>query len=187
MKLVVGLGNKGEEYLGTRHNVGFNFLDFLSRKLSFEFSEKNKYALYADKSIRGTKTLFIKPLTYMNLSGEAVRFFAEKHKSTVGDIIIIHDDLELPVYTVKIKMGGGDGGHNGIKSITECLNNSAYARVRLGIGRPVQRGQVTDYVLGKFTDEERIGFEKKFETVETFLYNFISMGYQKAAGRFKDE
>lgn len=186
MKLIAGLGNKGTEYKGTRHNVGFMFADFLASKLGFSFTEKNKYAAYATKSIRGVSVLFIKPLTYMNLSGEAVKFFADKHKISPEDILICHDDMDLPLFTVKLKNGGGDGGHNGIKSITGNLGTDKYPRIRFGVGRPENKSQTVDYVLGPFSNEETAEFEKKFDNLQDFIHNFVSMGYEKSAGRFKD-
>lgn len=187
MKLIVGLGNKGEEYKKTRHNVGFTFLDYLTDEVNIKFSEKNKLSVFAEKNINNEKILFVKPQTYMNHSGKAVCFFVHKYEIAISDILIIHDDIDLSFAKVKIKKGGGDAGHNGIKSISAKLGNSNFCRIRIGIGRPEKKGTEADYVLDEFTDKEKDSLYKKFIIIKNFVYNWIMFGYEKAAGRFKDE
>jgi len=185
MKLIAGLGNKGKEYEATRHNIGFEFLDYFAGSLKAKTDKKNKYARWAEKSVKGNKVILLKPLTFMNLSGEAVKFFASKHKVKPEDIAVIHDDIDLELYKVKIKFGGGDAGHKGIISITEKLGTPGFARVRIGVGRPETKGKTCNYVLGKMSAEEAEEFSKKFESIKDFIMNFIIMDYNKAAGRFR--
>ncbi len=187
MKLIAGLGNKGPEYSHTRHNIGFEFIDYLAGKNKFHVSAKNSLAHFTERVLAGRDCVIIKPLTYMNLSGDAVKAFADKYKVKKDDIIIIHDDIDLPLYKVKIKQGGGNGGHNGIKSITERLGTQEYARIRIGVGKPDHKSQTVDYVLGQLDRIEMENFTKKFATAEKFLYDWIENGFTKAAGRFKDE
>lgn len=187
MKLIAGLGNKGKEYKKTRHNVGFIFLDYLADELNIKFSEKNKLSVFSKKIINNEEILFLKPQTYMNFSGKAVYFFVQKYKIAVSDILIIHDDIDLPFAKLKIKKGGGDAGHNGIKSISEELGNSNFCRIRIGIGRPEKKGTEADFVLDEFTKKEKDNLYKKFFIIKDFVYNWITSGYEKAAGRFKDE
>ncbi|MFP4466099.1 MAG: aminoacyl-tRNA hydrolase [Candidatus Goldiibacteriota bacterium] len=185
MKLIAGLGNKDPEYAGTRHNIGFDFLDHMAEKLKFEFDSKNKFAVSAEKTIRSEKVVFIKPLTYMNLSGKAVVFWAGKNKIPPENILVVHDDMDIEFGTAKIKIGGGAAGHNGIMDITQRLNTPEFVRLRIGVGRPRLRGKSTDHVLGRFSEEEAEEIKKLFEQLEDFVMNFVHMGYAKAAGRFK--
>ena len=186
MKLIAGLGNKGSEYAHTRHNIGFEFIDYLSAKNKFQVSAKNSLANFAEKKFDDIDTVVIKPLTYMNLSGDAVKFFASKYKVVPTNILIIHDEIDIPPYKIKIKFGGSDGGHNGIKSIIERLGTKDFPRVRIGVGKPEHKSQTVDHVLGKMDKTDMETYNKKFEVVEKFLLNWLNVGYTKAAGKFKD-
>jgi peptidyl-tRNA hydrolase, PTH1 family len=186
MKLIVGLGNKGSEYAHTRHNIGFEFIDFLAAKHKFQVSAKNSLAHFSEKSFDSEDTVVIKPLTYMNLSGDAVKFFASKYKVVPTNILVIHDEIDIPPYKIKIKTGGGDGGHNGIKSIIERLATKEFPRVRIGVGKPEHKSQTVDHVLGKMDKADMENYNKKFEVVESFMLDWLKLGYTKAAGRFKD-
>lgn len=186
MKLIVGLGNKGKEYNNTRHNVGFIFLDYFADELKVNWIEKNKFAIFTKKNINNEKIIFAKPLTYMNLSGKAVYFFVQKYKIDISDILIIHDEIDLPFLKIKIKKGGGDAGHNGIKSIIQELNNNNFCRIRIGIGKPEEKNKVVDYVLDTFNKEELERMPKKFDLIKEFIYNWIYSGYEKAVSKFKD-
>jgi peptidyl-tRNA hydrolase, PTH1 family len=150
MHLIVGLGNIGEKYQLTRHNVGFLVIDEMIKNLST--SNINKSNFKADVFKSGYN-LFVKPKTYMNLSGEAVYSIKEYYKIDMEDIIVIHDDLDLPFGTVKFKVGGGHGGHNGLKSLDANIGKE-YIRVRVGIGKPQDKNDVVNYVLGNFSKEE---------------------------------
>ncbi|WP_320033331.1 aminoacyl-tRNA hydrolase [Halarcobacter sp.] len=150
MHLIVGLGNIGEKYELTRHNIGFLVIDEMTKSLNT--SNINKSNFKADVFKSGYN-LFVKPKTYMNLSGDAVVAIKEYYKIDIEDIIVIHDDLDLPFGTVKFKIGGGHGGHNGLKSIDSHIGKD-YIRVRIGIGKPLNKEDVANYVLSNFSKEE---------------------------------
>lgn len=155
MFLIVGLGNPGNEYKDTRHNVGFNFIGNLSEQLATKLERKDKFkAYYALTKLGEWEVILLKPDTYMNLSGISVKLIASFYKIPTDKIIIIHDDIDLNLGRVAHKFSGGAAGHNGLKSIDENIGNN-YHRIRIGIGRPSDpRYMVSDYVLGKFTTEE---------------------------------
>lgn len=163
MKLLVGLGNPGSEYAGTRHNVGFMAVDEIVRRYPFDSFQKKFKGQLAAGLIEGEKVYVLKPATYMNLSGESVHAAATFYKIALEDIIVFHDDMDLPLAKIKVKQGGGAGGHNGLKSIDAHLGPN-YHRVRIGVDKPVTREQVVDWVLSRFSkaDQEQIvGLLKK--------------------------
>ena len=164
IKLIVGLGNPGPSYTLNRHNVGFLALDYISEFFRcIPFKEKNNF-LYTDSHYEGYKCVFIKPMTYMNCSGFAVQKIANFHKISTDDIIVIHDDLDLEFARIKSKIGGGAGGHNGLKSIDTCIGKH-YQRIRIGIGRPIEKEQVSNYVLSNFSQTELKELEFVFNNV----------------------
>ncbi|MFO0582184.1 MAG: aminoacyl-tRNA hydrolase [Anaeromyxobacter sp.] len=151
MKLVVGLGNVGPEYARTRHNVGFLVADRLAQALRADFAAEKKFsAELAEGKLAGERVLVMKPTTYMNASGEAVGPALRFYKLGLEDLVVVHDDLELAEYRVQLKVGGGHGGNNGVKSVNSHVGGTNYARVRVGVGRPPQFMDPADYVLGKF-------------------------------------
>ena len=151
--LIVGLGNIGPKYYNTRHNVGFNILDFLAEKESLIF-ESAKLGDITTYKLKGRTFLLLKPSTFMNLSGKAVRFWLEKEKIPLENLLVITDDLNLPIGTFRIKSKGSDGGHNGLKDIQNVLNTTNYNRFRFGISDEFSKGRQVDYVLSEWTDEE---------------------------------
>ena len=151
--LVVGLGNIGAEYAHTRHNLGFMVLDAWAQASNILF-ESARYGATATVAYKGRKIHLLKPSTYMNLSGNAVRYWIQKLKVPLANVIIICDDLNLPFGTVRMRMEGSDGGHNGLKNIQECLGTKRYARIRIGIGNQFQPGQQIDFVLGELAPEQ---------------------------------
>lgn len=154
MKIVVGLGNPGSEYSGTRHNVGFMAIDELARRLGISSWKKRNQALVAE--YRGAEpVVLVKPQTYMNLSGIAVGELARWYKVPPADVIVIFDDMDLPVGRLRLRTKGGSGGHRGIESLLNHLPNDGFGRVRIGIDRPPTSWQVADYVLSSFTPEEQ--------------------------------
>ncbi len=153
MKLFVGLGNPGDKYAKNRHNIGFMALDRIAKQHGFSPWKKKFHALAADGEIGGEKILLLKPETFMNDSGRAVQDAARFHKIEVQDIVVFHDELDLTPAKVKVKTGGGNAGHNGLRSITAQLEND-YKRVRLGIGHPGSKDAVTHYVLNDFAKVE---------------------------------
>lgn len=185
MKLIAGLGNPGKEYENTRHNMGFIFANYFAAMQKLKFKKADK-AESASGEISGEKIILVKPQTFMNLSGRAVAPVAAYKKIAVNDILIIHDDVDLPMLDIRIKKGGGDGGHNGLKSITESLGDNNYIRVRIGVGRPENPAMDTaDWVLSKIPKDSLDGLDKKFEAIENFVLTWISEGYDKAASKFK--
>jgi PTH1 family peptidyl-tRNA hydrolase len=155
MKIIVGLGNPGKKYDRTRHNAGFLVADEIARNLRIEISQEKYSACFGKGRIGSEDTVLAKPLTFMNDSGRAVGALLRETYSTVADLIVIHDELDIPFGTVRIKIGGGHGGHNGLRSIIEVIGSSDFVRVRVGIGRPVLGMDAAAYVLGPFSTEER--------------------------------
>lgn len=153
MKLIIGLGNPGPQYAHTRHNLGFMAVEALASELgaSWKIWGQGSHSEIAQATLKGEKVILQKPLTYMNLSGQAAVAAAHFFKILPDEILVIHDDLDLPFGDVRLKVGGGEGGQNGLKSITKSLSSSAYARVRMGIGRPPHAGMdPADWVLKPF-------------------------------------
>lgn len=176
MKLVVGLGNPGREYKNTRHNVGFMVLDNYLGKVNWKTKMENYY--YTDE-INGEQIIFIKPLTYMNLSGLSVNKIVKFFKIEMKDILVIQDDLDMSVGTYKIKRNSSSGGHNGIKSIIQELNSEEFGRLKIGIGKSSQ--MPTDkYVLAKFSTDEMKSIEENMETYKQIVDSFIKNGIEEA-------
>lgn len=151
--LIVGLGNIGQEYKNTRHNIGFLVVDALAEKKDATF-EPNKQGDTAKFKHRGRSFILLKPSTYMNLSGKAVRYWMQKEKIPIERVIIIVDDLNLPFGKIRLRNKGSDGGHNGLKSINQVVGQNNYPRIRIGVGNDFHKGKQVDYVLGKWSDEE---------------------------------
>jgi PTH1 family peptidyl-tRNA hydrolase len=181
--LIVGLGNKGDEYTETRHNVGFKVADKIAETLEVTFKSSN-FGLLAEGKYKGRKVLILKPDTYMNLSGNAVKFWLLRENIPIENLMIITDDLSLPFGTLRMKMKGSDAGHNGLKSIQEQLQTQDYPRLRFGISAEFKDGQQIDYVLGKWNEEEK---EKLFERIEKFskaCLSFVFSGIQNTMTTF---
>lgn len=175
MKLIVGLGNPDKEYDKTRHNVGFMVIDNYLGSVNWS----NKFnALYCEKVINGEKIIFVKPLTYMNNSGNAVGEFVRYFNIDSNDILVIQDDLDLNVGDYKLKMHSSSGGHNGIKSIIASLGNQDFPRLKVGIGS-VKKDEVIDYVLGKFSKSELEVLNELFNTFDKIINSFINEGIDK--------
>jgi PTH1 family peptidyl-tRNA hydrolase len=156
--LVVGLGNPGREYAAHRHNVGFRVADLLASRVGAKFGRsKRAHAEVAEGRLGygGPKLILVKPLTYMNLSGSAVASLAQFFKVPLEQVLAVHDELDVPFGEIRVKRGGGEGGHNGLRSMSKSLGSKDYARVRFGIGRPPGRQDPADYVLSEFGSAER--------------------------------
>ncbi|NTW75431.1 MAG: aminoacyl-tRNA hydrolase [Candidatus Moranbacteria bacterium] len=164
MKLIVGLGNPGKEYGGTRHNIGFMFLDFLRESWNFEpFQPTPKWKGLTSAGMHdGEKTILLKPETFMNRSGESVRSIMDFFKISVDDIIVIHDDLDIVPGTFKVAKGSGAAGHNGVADLIEKLGAKDFTRIRIGIGRPPENIPADAFVLSPFTESELLSMEKTF-------------------------
>jgi PTH1 family peptidyl-tRNA hydrolase len=154
MKIVIGLGNPGRKYERTRHNAGFMAVDEIASRLRFDLSAEKYHALVGKGRIDGEEALLAKPQTFMNESGRSVRAALRYTTAGVADLIVVHDELDLPLGTVRVKVGGGHGGHNGLKSINAHVGSPDYARVRVGVGRPPAAVDPADYVLGRFPRAE---------------------------------
>ncbi len=160
MKLVVGLGNPGPEYARTRHNLGFLVADALARAWRTDFGTRKFGAEIAEVQAAGEKVWIMKPQTYMNLSGEAVGAAVRFLKLPLEALVVVHDDLELPAFRVQVKVGGGHGGHNGLKSLESHLGSPDYVRVRVGVGRPPPQVAPADWVLGRFGQGDEAAVEE---------------------------
>lgn len=156
MKLIVGLGNPGKKYEATRHNVGFEVVDKLAQNLNISLKEEKWKGLFGFDTINGEKIFLLKPLTYMNLSGEAVRPLMDYYKINIEDVLVIYDDLDLPPGKIRLRQKGSHGGHNGIKSLLAHLGTEHFKRIRIGIGRPESGTPVANYVLSTFSPSEKI-------------------------------
>lgn len=172
MKLIVGLGNPGKEYEKTRHNVGFMAIDILAKYYNIEVSKNKFEGLYGEINLNNEKIILLKPQKYMNLSGEVVKRYVDFYKINIDDIIIINDDLDLPVGKIKIKYKGSCGGHNGLRNIELNLNTDKYKRIKIGISNN-KFYDTKDYVLGKFNEEDlnliNNSINKMPEIINTYL------------------
>jgi PTH1 family peptidyl-tRNA hydrolase len=173
--LIVGLGNIGAEYVNTRHNIGFKILDYFAKKESLTF-QTAKLGEIAEFKIKGRTILLLKPNTYMNLSGKAVKYWMEKEKIEKENILIITDDLNISFGTIRIKTKGSDGGHNGLKNIQLLLNSTEYPRFRFGISDAFKKGKQIDYVLGDWTDEEKLKLTERLELSSKIISSFALAG-----------
>lgn len=173
--LIIGLGNKGEEYAETRHNVGFKIADKIVEKLDTSFNSSN-FGWLAEGKYKGRKVLVLKPDTYMNLSGNAVKFWMQKENIPLENVLVVTDDLALPFGTIRIKMKGGAGGHNGLKNIEEVLKTGNYTRLRFGISAEFKDGQQVDYVLGKWSEEEEDKLSERLQKSADACLSFVFAG-----------
>lgn len=173
--LVVGLGNIGFEYVNTRHNIGFKILDYFANKKSISF-QTAKLGDIAEFKVKGRTILFLKPNTYMNLSGKAVKYWLEKENIEKENMLVITDDLNLAFGTIRIKTKGSDGGHNGLKNIQLLLNSTEYPRYRFGISDAFKKGQQVDYVLGEWSEEEKEKLKERLEISSEIIKSFALAG-----------
>jgi PTH1 family peptidyl-tRNA hydrolase len=184
LRLVVGLGNPGPEYARTRHNVGFLVADGLARALRAEFSVR-KFGAEIAEAVAGSERLWImKPQTYMNHSGEAVGPAVRFFQLPLESVVVVHDDLELEPFRVQVKVGGGHGGHNGIKSLNAHLGSPDYVRVRLGVGRPPPQQDPADYVLGRFARADDAALEEAVALAVEAARAAVEQGAVKAMNEF---
>ena len=182
MKLIVGLGNPGSEYKNTRHNIGFYYLDLFTDKYNLSYKEKFN-GLYSKININGEDILLLKPLTYMNLSGDCVIKFVNYYKINIDDILVVHDDLDINLGKFKLKRNGSSGGHNGIKSIISNLNSEEFKRLKIGISKN-DLIDTKDYVLGKFTKEEQEILKKLELTIINLLDDYFKFSFGDLMSRY---
>lgn len=173
--LIVGLGNIGEKYANTRHNVGFKILDYFIKDEDTQF-EAVKLGDMAKVKIKGRSIILLKPSTFMNLSGKAVKYWLTKEKIPSDNLLIVTDDLNLPFGTLRLKTKGSDGGHNGLKDIQEKLQTTKYNRFRFGISDSFSKGRQVDYVLGEWNEEESKKLPKRLELTKKAISSFVLSG-----------
>ena len=180
--LIVGLGNPGQEYAGTRHNTGYMVLDAFAEASNTAFQDK-RYGFVAETSLKGRKLFLLKPTTFMNLSGNAVRYWMQKESIEQSHLLIIVDDLSLPLGTFRLKANGSNGGHNGLGHIQQLIGQN-YARLRMGIGNEFSRGQQVDWVLGKYSDDEQKTLKPAIDTAVEVIKSFVLAGIDITMNQF---
>ncbi len=181
--LIVGLGNIGSEYANTRHNIGFKVLDYIANQEGISF-QKVKLGEVAELKIKGRTLLLLKPNTFMNLSGKAVKYWLEKENIEKENMLVITDDLNLAFGTIRIKTKGSDGGHNGLKNIQLLLNSSEYPRFRFGISDAFKKGQQINYVLGEWDAEEKEKLKERLEISSEIVKSFALAGLNNTMNTF---
>ena len=184
MKLIAGLGNPGDRYSGTRHNIGFMVIDALGSRHAIRVDNNKKKSLTGSGIVAKKKVIMAKPQTFMNLTGEALGPLFSFLDIEVTDVIVVHDDLDLDFGRIKIKSGGGHGGHNGIRSIISHFGDKNFVRVRVGIGKPPKGWDISKYVLSQFSAEEKKGLDDLLERAADAVEMIISAGYLKAMNAF---
>ena len=180
--LIVGLGNKGIEYENTRHNIGFQVVNYMAETSGKQF-KADKLAHRAEIKYKGRILVLIKPTTYMNLSGKAVNYWLQKEKIKPDKMIVIVDDLALPFGTIRIKSKGSDGGHNGISNINQTIGGK-YPRIRFGIGNAFSKGKQVDYVLGKWSEQENKTLPARIEKMSDAVKSFATIGLERTMNYF---
>lgn len=181
--LIVGLGNIGEKYRYTRHNIGFLAVDQLVKNMEISFSASN-FGEVAQFKYKGRPVTVLKPNTFMNLSGDAVRFWMQKENISIDNVLVITDDLNLPFGMIRIRGKGSDGGHNGLKDIQNKLQNQKYARLRFGISGDFSNGHQIDYVLGTWSEEEVEKLPERLNTISDAILSFIFAGLNNTMNNF---
>ncbi len=180
--LIVGLGNPGYEYENTRHNTGFMVLDKMAESAGVSFEDK-RYGYVAETFIKGRKVFLLKPTTYMNLSGNAVRYWLQKENIDQKRLLVVVDDLSIPLGDYRLKGNGSNGGHNGLGNIQQLIGQQ-YARLRMGIGNDFQRGQQVDWVLGKYTDEDMRTLQPSIDEAVEIIRSFVLAGLDITMNQF---
>tara|TARA_R110000851_G_scaffold236358_1_gene388952 strand:+ start:246 stop:875 length:630 start_codon:yes stop_codon:yes gene_type:complete len=181
--LVVGLGNIGEEYAETRHNIGFKILDSLSLEEDFTF-ETAKLGDVGTFKVKGRSIICLKPSTYMNRSGKAVKYWMDKENIPLENVLIITDDINLSFGTIRLKTKGSDGGHNGLKDIQQYLFTTNYNRLRFGVGSDFGKGKQIDYVLGEWNQEEKDALIERYERVNALIRSFVLSGVNRTMNEY---
>lgn len=183
--LIVGLGNIGEDYIQTRHNIGFQALDALAKKHDFSF-ETAKLGDIGSFKIKGRSILCLKPSTYMNRSGKALKYWMEQEKIPIEHLLVLTDDINLQFGTLRLKTKGSDGGHNGLKDIQNALQTSSYNRLRIGVGSDFSKGRQVDYVLGKWSEKEEDALNERLAKVIALISSFVLAGVKITMNEFNN-
>ena len=181
--LIVGLGNFGNKFVNTRHNIGFKVLEDFTKKAKIKFKKK-RYVELAEKSINDKRIILIKPTSYINLSGEPVLYWKKKEKISLNNILIVSDDFNLPLGKIRFKPSGSSGGHNGLKDISNKLRTDDFARLRIGIGHPENSLDPSNFVLGKFKKNEILSIKNLFPLIYDSILCFVSEGIDSTMNKF---
>ena len=184
--LIAGLGNIGDEYAGTRHNIGFRVLDALAKASNLVFEDK-RYGFVTTLRVKNQTLILLKPSTYMNLSGNAVRYWMNAKKVPLENLLVVVDDLSLPFGQLRMKPSGSEGGHNGLKHITSVLGTQQYARLRFGIGNDFPRGGQIDYVLGPFPPEQLAQMDERLDMACEMVRSFALSGIQFTMNHYNEK
>lgn len=184
MKLIVGLGNPGKKYDETRHNIGFRVIDELSKSFNIPLNQEKFKGIFGFDTINGEKIFLLKPLTYMNLSGESVRALMDFYKIDIEDVVVVYDDLDLPPGKIRLRQKGGHGGHNGIKSLLAHLGTENFKRIRVGVGRPEAGVAVANYVLSMFRPDERQEMEEAVSQASKACESWLSKDFLNVMNSF---
>ncbi|MDE6287938.1 MAG: aminoacyl-tRNA hydrolase [Muribaculaceae bacterium] len=184
--LIVGLGNIGAEYAGTRHNIGFMILDAFAEASNISFTTE-RYGDVGHGRLKNKQLVLLKPSTYMNLSGSAVRYWMQKENIPLENILVLVDDIALPFGAIRLKTRGSDAGHNGLKDIAKALGTEAYARLKFGIGNDFPRGCQIDYVLGRFTPEQQQALPERLKVAAECVSEFVLAGAGPAMCKFNNK
>jgi len=184
VKLIVGLGNPGQQYRNTRHNVGFRVLDELADRLGVRMDQEKYDGLFAAAEHQGTRLMLLKPLTFMNLSGTAVAKAARNRVPKPEHVLVVVDDIHIPLGTLRIRLDGSDGGHNGLKSIIAHLGSKAFPRLRIGIGQKKAGQDLSDHVLSTFTPEEKPDVDRAIQAAADAVLCCVAEGVPQAMNRF---
>jgi PTH1 family peptidyl-tRNA hydrolase len=184
--LIAGLGNIGDEYAGTRHNIGFDVLDYIAKEAGVKF-RNDRLADVAEVKHKGKILILIKPTTYMNLSGKAINYWLQNEKISVENLLVVVDELALPLGKIRIGPKGSDGGHNGLKNIQELLKTTEYPRLRFGISNEFSKGHQVNYVLGKWSDEEQKTLEPRIKIAAEAIKAFAFIGLRRCMNEFNNK
>ena len=186
MKLIVGLGNPGIQYAETRHNIGFMVVTHLAERAGIALKRKGYQGFYGVGRVAGEEVTILLPQTYMNRSGASVAPACQSLGVTPGDLIVVHDEIDLAFGCLRVKAGGGHGGHNGLRSIVGALGEAGYARLRMGVGRPPVGGDVSGHVLSRFNATERVSLQKYIEVASDALELLLREGAQEAMNSYNN-
>ena len=184
--LIVGLGNIGPEYEGTRHNIGFHIVDALAQACKATFEDK-RYGFVAHCRAKNAQLVLLKPSTYMNLSGNAVRYWMQQEKIPIENVLVVLDEIALPLGTLRMRKKGSDAGHNGLANIIESLGTNVFPRLRFGIGDDFPRGKQIDFVLGKWKPSELDIIEPRLEVAANFIKSFVTQGVDQTMNQMNNK
>jgi len=184
--LIACLGNIGAEYANTRHNIGFMVADHLAKDLGNTFTT-NRLAMVSEMKYKGRQLIVIKPTTYMNLSGKAIKYWTTQEKIPIENILVVCDDLALPTGTLRMKKKGSDGGHNGLKNIIEALGSSEFCRLRIGIGNDFAKGKQVDYVIGEWKQSEIDEIQPRLDVATEMIKSFVTQGPDMTMNQYNNK